>query len=132
MADFTKTISNSLNVFGLEQTTKWGTVVGGTGFWGYGTETTALGFEKNISESVTVSNSVAIEAGMFLTISNTVTLDSETTDQTLKESAGYSYVFLRPSLDADERNLSAFESVSRASTSWAATSATTSTSWSEQ
>ena len=59
MADFTKTITNGLRVFGVNPSTKWGdavafqTMVWGTTKWGEGTTPLAFIVQKVISESIT-------------------------------------------------------------------------------
>lgn len=56
MADFTKTVTNSINVFGSGPSTKWDLFSWGVGKWGEGSEDLIQSIGKNISVgSVTLS-----------------------------------------------------------------------------
>jgi len=68
VADYTKTISNSLNLFGLNPSSKWGeanypyTMVWGTTKWGEGSFAQVFSIEKFIDDSVTVDTTLIKEA----------------------------------------------------------------------
>lgn len=129
MADFTKTISNSMNVFGVEPSTKWNDFLWGTGKWGFGSTPTIWSFEKNLAqETITTTDLFAKEPEKVL--ENAITPLSETTDMRLQDGNGYYYVFVKPSVDADERGTSTFTVDTRPTTSWTEDT-DPSTSWTE-
>jgi len=131
VADFTITISNSLQCFALEQATLWNDAIWGTDYWGYGSNTVALSTEKFLANGLTVDEILVVQAFVNVTISNSLTMSSETTSEEIFDSAGYNYVFVKPTVDAENRNLGSFTEVGPNSTTWAAASATTTT-WSDE
>ena len=82
MTAFTKTISNSLNVYGVEPTNLWGTMKWGTDVWGY--RDVDWLFNKGIADTMTVDSSMA---GFNVThlISDDLTIDN-----TLSREFGFS------------------------------------------
>ena len=128
MADFTKTISNSINCFSLEPATKWGEANWGTGFWGYGSNTIPLDVVKYINNSFTTDDTLV--KGYEKVMSEALTLDEDLIEQTLQDGNGYYYVFPRPAIDADDRNNGVFTEVDSDSTTWTDDSDST-TSWTE-
>ena len=129
MADFTITVQNSFNVFGLEPSTKWNFFNWGQS-WGYGVETTLLEIEKSLAETMTVTDSLETSIGYNMILETQIVFDSNPIEETLQDGNGYYYVFTRPSIDAEDRNLTSFVANSRASTNWTEPSTAT-TSWSE-
>lgn len=106
MADFSKTISNSINCLGPAPSTKWGTgtpytMTWGTSKWGEGTEDLQIAFIKVISESVIPSDSVAKSASKQL--SDSLTLSGDMGSESLQDGSGYYYVFSTPTTDGESR-----------------------------
>jgi hypothetical protein len=129
MADFTKTVTNSINCFGLEQPSVWGSMLWGTDNWGYG-QTTATDVEKNILDNiVTPTDDYFLATEKVL--DNSIPSTQEMTEETLQDGKGYYYVFTKPSLDAEDRNLNNYTEDSGASTTWTEDSRT-STGWVEE
>lgn len=116
MADFTKTISNSINCFSLEPATNWNEFNWGTGFWGYGSNTIPLDVVKNLDNSFTVDD--YYERSYEKLFSESLSMDSDITEETLQDGNGYYYVFPRPTIDSNDRNNGMFTEVSNGSTSW--------------
>lgn len=114
MTDFIKTVTNSIRTFGPAPSTKWGagsayTMSWGSSKWGEGTEDLVTEIAKSLSESVTVSEAISdLSVGFSRTFENGLSFDSETTMEGLSDNAGYSYVFVKPTTDAESRNLSSF------------------------
>jgi hypothetical protein len=148
MADYTITISNNLYAFGPDKLTPslWGTFQWG-GYWAYEAidlicevekaisnaitpSEAALTFEveKSLSEAITPSETFGLEASFERTIENTLTPSFETSDETLTNGT-WNYVFIKPSANAEDRNLATFTTQANASTTWLSSTAT-STSWS--
>lgn len=131
MADFTQTISNSLNVFGLEGSTLWGAATWGTDLWGQGS-TTALNIDKPLtSETLTLTEDLQTEVVYNAILENSISIALDLTDETLQDSAGYYYVFTKPTTDADDRSLATYTEASSPTTTWTEGS-TSGPTWSEQ
>lgn len=130
MADFTITVSNAFNVFGLEPSTKWNAFNWGQS-WGYGVETTICEIIKGISESLSVASANELSAGFNIDIADSFSVNSEPVEETLQDGRGYYYVFTKPAIDAEDRNLSSFTAQTRTTTTWSEPSTST-TSWSEE
>lgn len=68
MADYTKTITNAIGLFGVEVSTKWGdltspyTMVWGTSKWGYGSNTIIFDIIKGVSNAQVMTSTVSKEA----------------------------------------------------------------------
>lgn len=126
MADFNITISNSVNVFGVEISTKWGqtefpyTMTWGTSLWGYG-YTTVLDVEKVIDNSVTPGTTIINEVTKL--ISESITPAFETSSEGLKNGA-WNYVFTNNTTEAEERDTTTWNSASVASVSYTSLTAT--------
>jgi hypothetical protein len=146
MADFTITISNNLYAFGPDKLTPslWGTFQWG-GYWAYEAIDLICEVEKAISNAITPSEAVlTFEVDKLFqeaitpsdeyikdterTIENTLSPSFETSDETLTNGT-WDYVFIKPSANAENRNLATFTTQSNASTTWSSGTAT-STSWS--
>jgi hypothetical protein len=132
MADLTITITNSVSCFGLPEPNLWGTLEWGlsstTNAWGYGNNSVGLSVEKLISESQSLDTAVAKESE--LTVSSSLDVDSETGSETLTDGSGYSYVFPRPTTEAEERVIPVYAEGLEPSTIFTDTTEP-STSWSE-
>lgn len=101
MAFYSITVQNAtgLNIYGLAPTTKWGAATFGVSKWGEGSEDLDTIFIKQISESVTPSDSVQL---IFIKgISETLTVDSDAYFFSLYDSNGWNYVFHLPTNNAD-------------------------------
>lgn len=107
-ANFTTTITNAVRCFGCSPSSKWGvgfnyTFTWGTSKWGEGTEDLIIAFTKVIQNSVTPDQAI----GLVFTkgVSNSITPSTDITTMNLLDSAGYYYVFPRPTLNADIQSL---------------------------
>lgn len=121
MADFTKTITNSINVFGPAPSSKWGNYNWGAApganvlIWGEGSADLSNSVGKALSNSFTISDSLNKNPNRV--IANSVIPSFETEYESLADSNGYNYVFVRPTINAELRNISTYATVST-STSW--------------
>lgn len=75
MADLTKTISNSLRLFTSDSTNKWGSFLWGTGLWGASGDV-VVRVDKIISNQISLSDSYQISANFFVTLTNSISLQS--------------------------------------------------------
>jgi hypothetical protein len=123
LAAFTKTISNSIVCLGNSPTTKWGSGVvyvmtWGSSKWGEGTETLLIAFDKTLSETLTITDSLGgKEVGKAITLGE-VTTGFEDTSETLQDRNGYFYVFPKPTTDNENRYNPSYTSGSVAAASW--------------
>lgn len=129
MADFTKTIQSSLNVFGGQPSTKW-QFTWGTANWGG--ETNELTQEVG---KVFRSYGLTFTGGAFIfsfarVISSEISLQSETITEYLKDPANWNFVFPGQVTDNDDRISTAWADLTQQASTYVASSAA-STIWSE-
>jgi hypothetical protein len=132
LADLSITISNSVNTFGPAPSSKWGSMLwsnSGAGKWGEGSEDVATQAEKSFSESLTLSDSLTLSVTFYLSLAESITVTSETTDEVLQDGSGYSYVFVSNTADADDQDVPTYSEGSDPGSSWTSGSVA-STTWS--
>lgn len=129
MADHTITISNRLNVFGIDQTDKWGTMLWGEK-WGYGSNTLIKAVDKVLSETLSLADTLSIEAGFNLTISESLALSGDMYDERITDTAGYDQVF-GTSTNAENAPMTSYSDASSSTPSYTEVS-TPSTTWVQQ
>lgn len=128
MADFQITISASLNVFGLAPPNQWNIMRWGDN-WGYGNNPTILAVDKLVAETIEQTDITAKESQVILAEAMAA-VDSETGSETLDDGSGYSYVFPRPTTEAEDRSAITYSDVSEPSTTFNGSTEPTTT-WSE-
>lgn len=117
MADFTQTITNAVGIFG-HAPSLWGTMIWGQDNWGDGSQTLSKDVEKNLdAEALTLADSYSKDVEHPLDAQSIATA-FEMTGETLQDGNGYYEVFVRPTTDAEDRNLTEFDEESRTSSSW--------------
>lgn len=136
MADFTKTINESLRVFGIGPASTWGQMVWGVDYWGYGTFDTYQQVHKVFSESPIFSENLAhrevvayLPTESFTPVvdfakstvrvlgSDSISLDEEVTDLYLTIGIYY-YNFISNTNDADDRPLVNYSESTNPSTNY--------------
>lgn len=134
MADFIKTITNSIDVFCMEPTTKWGdtfgapyTMVWGVAQWGSEGNTIIFDFQKLISESVTPSWDKSQNLIQKL-ISESVSPIMESNLESLR-SGIWDVVFPSNTINAEDRDVASYTSGSASTLSFTCQAAA-STVWS--
>ncbi len=127
MADFTITVSSSLRLFGIAPPNNWNEINWGEN-WGYGSRTTLLAVQKLVQSDVTPDSLIAKESAVLA--GSSLGIDSETGSETLTDGSGYSYIFPKPTTEAEDRVTSTYTDSSEPSTSFTAGTEPT-TSWSE-
>ncbi len=120
MADLTKTITNNINVFGIEPSNKWGSFDWGEN-WGYGDVDLVIDYQQ-FYDPETVNLTDSWSKSMTRSISNTITADADQVSQMLVDSEGYNHIFTKPTSDAKQRALTAFNESTTPSVSWGETS----------
>lgn len=129
MANFTKTITNSINCFGNASTQKWGSsglypMVWGSSFWGENRVLTQFSF------GITVTNTVALDSLIYSkdfkkALANTFDFVFSPSDEELSESKGYYKVFPRPDTNAENRSLPTYTEINATSPTYTKVTATT-------
>lgn len=110
MADFVKTITNGINLFGIESPNKWGTMLWGDN-WGYGNNDLAVIFNKFISETLILADLTLPQATFNRTLSNSVGISGDMVFEGLTDPAGYNVIF-GSSTNAENRPISSYTSSS--------------------
>ena len=132
MADFTKTITNSINLFGGNPSSKWGqsnypyTMTWGVTRWGEGTFSIVFSVEKLIANSLAPDTTIATEVQKI--IQNNLTMSGELSSEVLTN-GDWRIVFVSDTINVEERDMATWTSGSAASTSFTCLPAG-STSWS--
>jgi hypothetical protein len=131
MADFTITVGNSVAVLGMGAPTLWGAFDWGTGFWGAGSNPMVFDVDKALDvETITTADALSKDTSRGAW-SETITTAADATDQTKQDGNGYFYVFTRPTLDAEERQITSYTSGTPPDTAWTEDVSSGPT-WSEQ
>jgi len=127
VADFTITISNSLSVFGPAPSDKWGAFNWNEFLWGEGTIDLAVAVSKTLSNSLVLTD--AFQKTPNRVIQNVLTVDADMGSERLSDAAGYDYVFLSNTTEAEDRATPSWASAAAGASTW--TSATAgNTNWS--
>jgi hypothetical protein len=129
VADLTKTITNSLLVWGPAQPDVWNAHLWNAFLWGEGTAGTVKTPAKVLAETVTPTDSLVLNTLFYMTLSNSLTPASDPSYERLSDSAGYSVVFPGGVVSGEDRVSSTWASASETAPSWSSGTAT-STSWS--
>lgn len=131
MANFVKTITNAITVFGGEKTTRWNSMVWGTDKWGYGSYDGIQLVVKVIGNALLASNTLSrLQVGYNRTITNSVRLSADMVSEELLDAAGYKFLFGQ-SANAENRPMTSYNETNPNSTSFT-TQTNSSTSWVEQ
>lgn len=143
MADHTITVANSLNLLGLGPPSLWGEDWHEL-YWGYGSATfpfevthiydnsltpdTTMSFDATRFIEETISTSDLTSKDQYIDLFEGLSLDFETTDESLKDGAGYTYVYPSDATNLEDRdyptytsqaaNASTYTSAAVGSTTW--------------
>lgn len=107
MADFIKTITNSLNMFGGSPSSKWGssnypyTMTWGSTKWGEGTFTTVFSIEKLISNSILPNTLLSFQSEKLIT--NAITVSGDMYSEELSDGL-WKYIFNSDTTDGERRS----------------------------
>lgn len=129
MALHTKTITNSLYVWGPEATTKWddAELPWDTAKWDYGSQDLQEIIRKYILNTFTLTSSVGKK--VKLSQSNVITVTEDMLSEYLRDQQGYYYEFVIGASDGEDRPSNTYSPTSNVSSTWASGSVS-STSWS--
>lgn len=118
MADFTKTITNSVNPFGLGPSTKWGqsvfgyTMTWGTAKWLGGLTSSdsinrvKMDFINVVIPSIAPSSTISNQLSIYRTISFSMSPGSDVTQRTLQDGTlSWYYVFAGNTTNADSQSI---------------------------
>jgi hypothetical protein len=131
MADFTKTITNSVNLFGGSPSSKWGqsvlpyTMTWGSTKWGEGTFSLVIDFRKIIENSLTPTTDIIKNVQKI--ISENLDLSQDISSEVLNNGA-WRVVFISDTINIRERDTTTWSSQSANTVSYSCGSAG-STNW---
>lgn len=123
MADFTKTITNSLSLFGVAPSDKWAVYSWSSFIWGEGTEDLETRFTKNLtSETITLTDSYDISAQYNIILAESLDFTSILAPQELSDGSGYFYVYPDNVIEAEDRYSPSYTSLSANTQTWVSAS----------
>lgn len=95
MADYTITISNSINVWGGSPTNKWGSAVMGTDVWAFDSRVYLTDVALGLSNGVSVSDRWSTVVDFNVSLSETININagSDLTGSLVLSDGRYDYVF---------------------------------------
>ena len=129
MAAHTITITESINVWGLEPSNRWGTVKWGQKWGGYNAEVVHTIFQRfEIGEIIGVTDSISLTFKKSFV--ETLDIGVNFVEIHQKDAAGYSYIFPLPTDDSEDRANSQWADGADPDSSWS-TSSDPSTTWSD-
>lgn len=146
MTAYSKTIVNTVGVWGLAPPSQWGAFNWGAFKWGEGTNDFAVSVQKLVSNSLSPPSAVAKSTVKALTgglttdstvakgfsiqlAANTIGVSIDMSDERLQDSEGYYHVFPDRTTSGEARAFTSWTDAADVSVSWA-TSTVTSTTWS--
>lgn len=130
MADFTKTLTNSIRAFGGSPSTRWGqvapyTMTWGSTKWGEGTFTVIFEFGKTVQNTLSPSTDIIKEVNKIMT--ETLSMSQDMSSEALTNGI-WRVVFVSDTTNVEERDVADWTSLSAGSVSFACLPAG-STSW---
>lgn len=129
MVDFSKTISNQLNVHGMQPSNRWGTMLWNQLWGGYDIDL-EVGFGQELDlETINLTESWSKASARI--ISETVTMSQDLTHEGLTDPAGYNYLFDGVSVNAESRVFTSYTTSANGTSTYVQVS-NPSTSWSDQ
>jgi hypothetical protein len=128
MSDFTKTISNSMNLFGGSPSSLWSSWNWNAFKWGEGTSDLPVDVVHLISESLTPDSAITSLEITFM-LSNSLSIDSSNASEYLTDGSGYNYVFPSNVTNHENQAIASYTVGSPAGSSWSP-SGSGSTTWS--
>jgi hypothetical protein len=127
VANYSITITNSITPVGPAAPSQWGVMVWGVDRWLEGSDTLTK-VQKPLTNSVSPTSDLSLSATWSRTIDNSLAIIVDPSSEELSDSAGYRYVFSRPTSNADSQVVSTYDqestgaqsyaTVSRPSTTW--------------
>jgi len=121
MVDHAQTITNTLTVYGIAASNKWGTFLWGEN-WGEGTIDLAVDITVGDGDTMTLGDSWTRVVQFNRTFSESISTLSNLNDLTLTDANGYDYIFTKPTNDGVDRSDTSYSVVSGTSATWAETS----------
>lgn len=128
MADFTKTITNTIAVFGGKPTNNWGTMLWGQ-LWAYTNLNLIRSVNKLTDNTVILSDDYSFQYEYFINLSNSVSILVDMSYESLTDSNGWN-IFWGNSANAESRPFTSYNELST-NTSFV-TASNSSTSWTAQ
>jgi hypothetical protein len=128
VASFTTTVSESIRCFGVKPSNKWNEYNWNAFLWGEGTNQVLASETKLIAETASLADALA-QVKVETAISESFSLGGSPSSETLRDGAGYYYVFSNNTTNGEERDPVSWTSTSVSTTSFMCQTAG-STTWS--
>lgn len=110
MTTFNQTVTNTLNLFGPQDTNKWGVMVWGVDNWAYSSIDLPIIDYKLIDNTMTLDSSVTTLLELISVITNSLSLDVDMTDEEVFDGAGYNRLFGNQA-NAENRPLTSYTNI---------------------
>jgi hypothetical protein len=130
MADFNISITNSFNMLGAGPSSLWNSHNWNEFVWGEGTEDMIHGIFKVLTNSQSLSDAIA-QKSITKLVANTQSIAGDMTEQQKLDGGGWNYVFVKPSIDAEDRSLTDWDSADTGDVATWTCQAAGSTTWTE-
>lgn len=131
MADYSISISNSLNVFGPAPSDLWNERAWNSFLWGEGSndlQVIVTKYIENLTE-LSLDSSVSAYAYFNMTLDNSLAPDADMYSESVSDGSGWSYVFPSNVTDGESRFTPTYTEAAAASTTWTSATVATTT-WS--
>jgi hypothetical protein len=110
MADYSKTVTNTIEVFGGGQSTKWNEFTWDDYVWGEGTLGIPFTYLKNIYETQVMTDNYDLYAQFNINKSNTISMTIEPSNEMISQGV-WELEFTAPSTNAENRSLTTWTEV---------------------
>jgi hypothetical protein len=124
MADYSVTLNNSLNLFGVAPTSLWNAYNWGSFLWGEGTQDLETRTVKVLDSSVSLDSAVTLSAYFVISVANDLSTSADMGSESLSDGSGYNYVVPSNVTEFENRSIASYTAGSAASTSWTTATAT--------
>lgn len=124
MANFSITVQSSLRAFGPAPADTFGTTapnsfLWGTTRWGEGTQDLATQVQKLTTTSMSPDSAMSLNPTVLLeVINNSLSTEFEMSSEGMQDGSGYNYVFVEPTIEAENRALTSFAAYGGPSNTW--------------
>jgi hypothetical protein len=117
MTTFNQTITNSLNLFGPQDTNKWGEMIWGIDNWAYSQFDLPIVIVKLIDNTMLLDNTVETLYDVGVLLENSLALTNNMTDEYLSDENGW-LTFFGNSTNAENRALTSYNRVTGQATAY--------------
>ena len=118
MTTFNVTLNNSVNLFGPQETNKWGSFIWGVDAWAYSQFDLAVTLNKLIENSLASDSTIVTLLDVGVLIENSMAIVVDMYDEAVIDSNGFYQVYGASSRNAENRPLTSYNNTSDITTSY--------------